>query len=405
MTVTIRPGQPHGTVCAPPSKSMAHRLLICAGLSDGESVVQGVAPSEDVLATLDCLTALGAEVRREGERVLIRGTDVRARRTAAVLHCRESGSTLRFFLPLCLLSGQEARLCGSERLLSRPLDVYETICCAQGIAFEHEAGALRVCGTLSPGGFSLPGNVSSQFISGLLFALPLLHGACSIRLRPPVESEPYIRMTLQALDAFGITAEWRDDMTLAVPGGQCYQPGSADVEGDWSNAAFFLALDTLCGGVSVTGLRTDSLQGDKVCGGYLRALAAGDTTLDIADCPDLGPVLFAAAAALHGGTFTGTARLKLKECDRGAAMQEELRKFGVEMELAENRIRVPAGLRTPTEPLDGHNDHRIVMALSVLCAKTGGVIHGAEAVRKSFPDFFAQLKALHMEVESNGMDQ
>ena len=395
MTVTIYPSKPAGTVAAPPSKSMAHRLLICAGLAIGEKTVRGVALSEDILATMDCLRALGVDCTYRDGDVTVTGYTPHCGENGAVLNCRESGSTLRFFLPMCL-SGPPMTLTGSERLLARPLDVYADICRKQGIAFEKRASALRVQGKLAPGEFRLPGDVSSQFVSGLLFALPLLEGDSTIRLRPPVESRSYIDMTMAALRAFGVETAWLDRETIAVPGRQCYAFRSdVTVEGDWSNAAFFLAL-----GVPVTGLDADSLQGDRVCTEFFEALRRGPAELDIADCPDLGPVLFAFAAAHRGGVFTGTRRLRMKESDRGWAMAEELAKFGVCVEVQENRIAVSGGLRAPAETLSGHNDHRIVMALSVLCARTGGTIEGAEAVRKSFPDFFERLRDCKIEMET-----
>ena len=199
--------------------------------------------------------------------------------------------------------------------------------------------------------------------------------------------------SVSALRAFGVAAGWDGRDELVVPGGQCYLPQSVEVEGDWSNAAFFLAL-----GVPVDGLRGDSLQGDKICAAYFKDLEAGRAELDLSDCPDLGPVLFSYAALHHGGSFTGTRRLRIKESDRGAAMAEELKKFGVALRVEENRITVDNTLHPPTGPLYGHNDHRIVMALSVLCARTGGTIEGAEAVRKSFPDFFQQLRRLGIKI-------
>ena len=401
MTVTIRPSSPSGAVAAPPSKSMAHRLLICAGQAIGEKTVHGVAPSEDVLATMDCLRALGVRCEHSGGDVRVSGYTLHCSADGTVLPCRESGSTLRFFLPLCLF-GPPITLTGSRRLLARPLDVYGDICKRQGIRFAQGETSVTVEGRLTPGEFRLPGDVSSQFVSGLLFALPGLDGDSVIRLRPPVESRSYIDMTMDALHAFGVETRWLDRETISIPGRQCYAFRSdVTVEGDWSNAAFFLAL-----GVPVTGLRADSLQGDRVCVDYFKALDAGNAELDISDCPDLGPVLFAYAAMRRGGTFHGTRRLRIKESDRGWAMYEELAKFGVPMELAGNSVVVGCGLHTPTEVLDGHNDHRIVMALSVLCTRTGGTIAGAEAVNKSFPDFFERLQQLGIEVEKqHGMDQ
>ena len=399
MRVRIYPSVPAGSITAPPSKSMAHRLLICAGLAQGESLIRGVALSQDVLATADCLRALGAEVRFEGNDVLVRGTDPTFAREA-VYPCRESGSTLRFFIPLCLLSESEKRLEGSPGLFSRPLSVYEKILAEQKLPYEKGDTCLTVHGRLKPGTFTVEGGISSQFVSGLLFALPLLESDSRIEITPPVESRSYISMTCEALRRFGIHAVRETENTFRIPGRQRYLAQSGSVEGDWSNAAFFLAM-----GIPAEGLEENSIQGDRVCGEYFRRLERGSAELDISDCPDLGPVLFAYAALHHGGVFTGTDRLRIKESDRGEAMKKELRKFGVEAEIGDNRIRIGCGISPPGEELDGHNDHRIVMALAVLCVRTGGIIRGAEAVNKSFPDFFEQLEKAGVRMETeNGMD-
>ena len=398
MIALIRPGAARGTVAAPPSKSMAHRLLICSALAEGESLVRGVDRSEDILATADCLTALGASLAWEGTAVRVRGCDPR-NAAPAVLRCRESGSTLRFMIPLCLLSGSAMRLEGSETLLSRPLSVYEDLCREQGLTLRRANGGLLAEGRLVPGEYAVPGSISSQFITGLLFALPLLPADSRIRLLPPVESRSYLSLTLRALGDAGISVRWADENSLLVPGNAAYRAQDTEVEGDYSNAAFFEALNCAGGAVTVTGLRTDSLQGDRVCREYFPRLAAGPAELDLADCPDLAPVLFAAAALCHGAVFTGTRRLRFKESDRGTAMAQEMAKFGVTLTLEENRITVPAAaLYAPSEPLDSHNDHRIAMALSLLCTRTGGEIRGAEAVRKSFPDYWERLRSLGIDV-------
>ena len=394
MTVIIPKASYRGPVTAPPSKSAAHRMLICAGLAEGTSVIHGISESEDMKATLDCLTAMGAVWTKEGDTVTITGADPR-KRGAVTFPCRESGSTLRFFLPLCLLSEQEAVMTGSETLMHRPLDVYEQICLSQGLLLDRGAGELTVSGPLTGGHFRVAGDISSQFISGLMFTLPLLEGYSVIELIPPVMSGSYIAMTAEALAAFGIRIEIAENRIL-LPGGQRYQPRELTVEGDWSNAAFFLALNALGSDIEIEGLRRDTLQGDAVIRRLLGRLGRGCPTIDIGDCPDLAPVLMATAAALNGVVLTNTDRLKIKESDRGAAMAEELGKLGVPVTVGDNVITVeaPHTLQVPTVPLSGHNDHRIVMACAVLLTLVGGEIEGAEAVKKSFPDFFERLNTL-----------
>ncbi len=400
MKIKIEKGIARGTVCAPPSKSMAHRLLICAGLSDGECVVHGISDSEDMLATMDWLRALGVQCEKDGETVRVAGIDIRRAAAPKQLNCRESGSTLRFFIPIALMTGMETVLAGSRRRMERPLSVYEDLFLQRGIGFRKTEREIKICGNLQSGDFELDGNVSSQFVTGLLFALPLLDGDSRIVLRPPVESRSYIDMTLSALKLFGIEAGWQEENVLYIKGNQHYRAGEVFVEGDYSNAAFFAALNLLGGQVKIENLREDSLQGDRIYEELFEKLKRPGAEIDLSDCPDLGPVLFAAAAAKHGGKFTGTSRLKIKESNRGEAMAEELQKFGVTAEVLEKEVFISGqGLRKPEECLDGHNDHRIVMSEAVLLTQTGGIIDGAEAVAKSFPDFFQKLASLGIEVE------
>ena len=399
MKVHIEKGRAVGRVVAPPSKSIAHRLLICAALSNGVSHVRGISGSEDIAATIDCLTALGAAITLDGDCATVRGFDPRTAAPTEPLPCRESGSTLRFLVPLALMSGREATLVGSETLLHRPLGVYATLCAENGWRFEQNNACVRVCGPLFATECRVPGNISSQFISGLLFALPLLEGDSVIRITSPVESRSYIDLTLSALAAFGVTANWLDERTIQVPGNQQYVAADTAVEGDYSGAAFFAALSAIGGEVEIDGLNPDSLQGDRIYQKHFESMPKGTPVIHIADCPDLGPILFAVAAAKNGGVFTGTKRLKIKESDRAAAMAAELKKFGVAVTVHEDSVVVyPHTFHAPTETLCGHNDHRIVMSLAVLCTLTGGDIDGAEAVRKSFPDFFEKLANLGIEV-------
>lgn len=404
MDIEIRPSRAEGMVKAPPSKSAAHRLLLCAGLAAGRSTVRNVAFSEDILATLDVLRALGADVQIDGDTVTVQGADPFEAVTDGPVSCRESGSTLRFCIPLFLLSGKPVTLTGKGRLMQRPQSVYEAICEKQGLAFEKTDDGIRLQGPLQPGTFEVQGNISSQFITGLLFALPLLESDSRINLIPPVESRSYLNITADALKTFGISVNWQDENTLLIPCGQRYQPKDVTVEGDYSNAAFFSALETLGDPVTITGLG-ESTQGDRIYQTYFPLLKAGRPTLDVTDCPDLAPILMALSAALNGCVLTGTRRLKIKESDRGAAMEQELKKLGVNCVLEEDQIEVFPGIQVPAEPIFGHNDHRIVMAMSVLLTRVGGVIRGAEAVTKSFPDYFEQLEKLKIEVKHHAACQ
>jgi len=400
MRAVFKPSFAKGAVAAPPSKSMGHRMLLCAGLSGGPCTVTGIAPSQDMMATLDCLSAMGVDYDWQGDRVTLRGGDVFSS-SKEVVSCRESGSTLRFFAPLFLLGRQKVTLTGSSRLMERPMGVYQQMCRERTLLYGQEGDKLYLRGPLQPGLYQIPGDVSSQFVSGLLFALPLLEAGSVISLIPPVASRPYIEMTRQAQKLFGVESVWTDENTLRVFGGQRYEARDAVVEGDWSNAAFLDGFSLLGGEVTGIGLIENSLQGDKIYKEYYKMLQNGCPTLDIEQCPDLGPVLMALAAAGQGAILTGTRRLRIKESDRGAAMAAELLKMGVRCVVEDNTITVPGGqLKAPAEVLSGHNDHRVVMALSLLLSRVGGEIREAQAVSKSFPDFFDRIRALGIEVET-----
>ena len=428
MRVTIQPSRARGSVTAPPSKSVAHRALICGALTDFSSV-SGLAWSEDILATCDCLRAMGAAIYQSDDkpdsvligcrRLSIPGSGrFSAVPEGAILPCRESGSTLRFLLPLAMLSGRTVTFTGSERLMQRPLGIYREIAAKNGGLFEQKDGTLTVRGGLCAGDYEIPGNISSQFITGLLIALSLAGGESRIRVTEPFESRSYTDITVAVMRDFGVTVQCEGN-TFVLAGNAAYQKRPYNVEGDCSNAAFLEALALLSeraderlpgrseptgnspAKLTVLGVPAETAQGDRVYYGMIHSLADGSCReFDLSDCPDLAPCLFAMAAYYGGAHFTGTARLAIKESDRAKAMAEELAKFGVTVTVGENDVTVAcsgaadapgSGLHVPTEDLSGHNDHRIVMALSLLCTVTGGTIDGAEAVKKSYPDFFPVL--------------
>ena len=401
MNVKITKGTPSGTVTAPASKSMAHRMLISAAMAEGTSVIHGVSDCDDVTATANCLISLGAKITRDGDTLTVTGTDMRKAVPTSALDCHESGSTLRFFLPIALLSGKNTLFFGAKSLMKRPMSVYQELCDKKGLTYNADGESIAVRGPLLPGEYEVVGNVSSQFISGLLFALPVLDGDSKIKIIPPVESRSYIDLTIEALALFGVRVKWADDTTLYVEGNQRYAPADLTVEGDYSGAAFIDALKVFGNNVTVEGLNPDSTQGDKVYTLLFDMLKKGVPTIHIGNCPDLGPILFAVAAAKHGGVFTGTKRLRIKESDRASAMAEELSKFGISVTVYDDKVVVyPVSFGAPKETLQAHNDHRIVMALAILLTLTGGEIEGAEAINKSYPSFFEDLKALGIEVES-----
>ena len=421
MLVTISPpARIGGTVSAPPSKSMAHRAVLCSALAKGTSHIENLEFSKDISATLAAAGQLCARVESGPADVLVEGLG-HFRPVFGPVDCCESGSTLRFLIPLASLTGQSITFVGRGRLMERPQSVYETLYREQNLHFEQSNGQLTVAGSLRSGEYTLAGNVSSQFISGLLFALPLLAGDSTLHLIPPVESRSYIEMTRAAQAAFGVTSHWLDDTTLCIPGGQQYHPRDYIVEGDYSQAAFLAVLGAVKGGITLTGLAAETLQGDAAildilrrCGAKFTRTEAGlvfeqaplhGVDIDLADCPDLGPVLMVLGLLCEGTTVIRNAeRLRLKESDRIAAMEAELRACGGVLESEGGTITVHGcaeHLHAPEGILHGHNDHRVVMSLAVLSAAAGLplTVDDAEAIQKSWPNFFAAIRPLGVEVE------
>ena len=421
MNITIKSSRTvGGRIAAPPSKSMAHRAVLCAALAKGTSHLHHLAFSKDISATLGAAGRLCARVTTGENDAVVEGLG-RFLPVDAPVDCCESGSTLRFLIPLASLTGQEVTFTGRGRLMERPQSVYKTLYQQQGLRFEQGADRLTVEGALTSGEYELAGNVSSQFISGLLFALPLLPGDSTLHLIPPVESRSYIDMTRAVQAAFGVHSRWLDETTLLLPGGQQYRPCDYNVEGDYSQAAFPAVLGAVCGGVTITGLAPDTLQGDAAILDILRRCGAvftrtGDSVtfakaplhgvdIDLADCPDLGPVLMVLGLLCKGITVIRNAeRLRLKESDRIAAMEAELRACGGVLESDGGTITVHGcaeRLHAPAAPLHGHNDHRVVMSLAVLAAAAALplTVDDAEAIQKSWPGFFADAAPLGVEVE------
>ncbi len=424
MLVTISPpARIGGTVSAPPSKSMAHRAVLCSALAKGTSHIENLEFSKDISATLAAAGQLCARVESGPADVLVEGLG-HFRPVFGPVDCCESGSTLRFLIPLASLTGQSITFVGRGRLMERPQSVYETLYREQNLHFEQANGQLTVAGSLRSGEYTLAGNVSSQFISGLLFVLPLLAGDSTLHLIPPVESRSYIEMTRAAQAAFGVTSHWLDDTTLCIPGGQQYHPRDYIVEGDYSQAAFLAVLGAVKGGITLTGLAAETLQGDAAildilrrCGAKFTRTEAGlvfeqaplhGVDIDLADCPDLGPVLMVLGLLCEGTTVIRNAeRLRIKESDRIAAMEAELRACGGVLSSEGGTITVQGckpRLHAPEAPLSGHNDHRVVMSLTVLAlaADIPLAINEAEAVQKSWPHFFDALKPLGVEVHYAG---
>ncbi len=416
MDIKVLPGALAGTVRVPPSKSAAHRAIIASALAKGTSVIRNVDLSSDIRATLDACAQLGcrAEIAQSGRcrTVAVRGG--LKPQNGAVIDCAESGSTLRFMIPVACAYDGERTFTGRGRLPQRPIDSYIQIFDGQGIRYTRPYGAnlpLTVAGALRPGSFRIDGRVSSQFVTGLLYALPLLSGDSTVEVIGGFESRGYVDLTRDMLRRFGV--EIRCDGNLfSVRGGQEYQPQEIEVEGDWSQAAFFLVAGAISGGMRVTGLNPDSLQPDRVIAKILSDMGAGITReedavtvrpsqlhgidIDVSQCPDLVPPLAVAAACAQGNTrIYGAARLRIKESDRLSALAQNLSAVGIRTEETEDSLTIRGGRITGGE-IDSFGDHRIAMAFAVAAAasKRGITIHGAQCVDKSYPGFYEDLKML-----------
>ncbi len=389
MDITIYPGQLHGTVRAIPSKSQAHRLLICAAFADRQTTLLCPETNEDIEATAACLRALGADICRTADSYIVK--PVASVPQSAQLDCRESGSTLRFMLPIAAALGVDATFLMAGRLPQRPLSPLWEELERMGCQLTRPTDTtLRCTGRLHSGTYSVSGSVSSQFVTGLLFALSLLDGASTLTVTGTLESRPYVTMTQVALSRFGVSTE-----QFHVSGSRPFRsPGHIAVEGDWSNAAFFLAAKALGNPVCVEGLAEDSPQGDRAIAEILAQMNSF-VTVCAADIPDLVPILAVAAGALHGAEFTHIGRLRLKESDRVSTVASMLRQLGAQAEITQDTLRIyPASFAACT--IDAAGDHRIAMAAAIAATAASGpvTILGAQCVAKSYPSFWTQYSQL-----------
>lgn len=410
MNIQITPGPLSGTVCAPPSKSIAHRALICAALAEGTSVISPVDSSKDMDATIGALRAMGAVISRLGKRISVTG--ISAPPAQAQIDCIESGSTLRFLIPVAAALGISCRFTGSGRLPQRPLTPYVDAFLYKGIKLDSCFVPASCSGQLEPGTYQIPGDISSQFITGLLFALPILDGDSVISLTTPLESAPYIDLTIDVLHSFGIRI-LKEDNRFVISGRQRYQPQNFAVESDYSNAAFFLTSAALGNSVKLSGLSQKSLQGDREILTALSAFGASPVWKDGfweipqivchaaqimgRDIPDLLPILCVAAAAVPGQTVIHeTRRLKLKESDRAAAMTDCLTRLGAKIREEPNALVIDGGFPLHGGTVSSYGDHRIAMSMAIAAglADSPVVIEDAQAVEKSYPGFFADFQAL-----------
>ena len=400
MDITIHPRPLRGEIQIIPSKSQAHRLLICAAFSDQQTDLICPETNQDIEATVQCLNLICHCVlpTNDGYEVTPYGFEMEPF-NSFYLDCHESGSTLRFMLPIVGALGARTTFKMEGRLPRRPLsplwEEMERMGCQLRWISQNE---LEVTGQLRPGDYYIDGSVSSQFITGLLFATSLLEGDSTIHITGNLESKPYVDMTRQAMKLFGVDTE-----NFHVKGGQIYRsPETVHVEGDWSNGAFFLAAESLGSTLSVLGLNPESAQGDRAVADILKALENGMPTVSAKDIPDLVPILSVVAAAKHGAVFTDIRRLRLKESDRVASTMAMIENLGGKAEADENTLKVfGTGLFGGT--VDAVNDHRIAMsaAIAATICKENVTILGAECVKKSYPKFWEEYARLGGNYELN----
>lgn len=412
--IRITPSPLEGDIKIPPSKSLAHRAVICAGLSEGISNIYNIIFSEDIKATTMGMESFGIEVNRKDESINIKGKS-KLNLVNNIINCNESGSTLRFLIPLALLTGEEISFEGRGKLVSRPLDVYYEMLKNQNIHYENNNGQLplKVKGSLKPGAFYVKGNVSSQFVTGLMFALPLLEGDSKIIVTTELESKGYVDLTIDCMDKFGVKIENKDYKEFYIKGNQKYISRDYRVEGDFSQAAFWIVAGILGTNIKCKDLNLNSLQGDKIILDIVKEMGANikvskDTievcesqtkgaVIDASECPDLVPILSVLGALSEGTTkIINAERVRIKECDRLKAMQTELSKVGADIEETEDGLIIRGKTSLKGGTVDSWNDHRIAMAMAVASIKCEEpiIITNSNAVTKSYPEFWKDFKML-----------
>lgn len=410
--VKFSPFVPNGTVNVPPSKSDVHRAIICAAMANGVSRISPVALSNDIKATIGCIKALGAEAVLENNVLTVDGTNMYKNKTA-LLDCGESGSTLRFFIPIAAVGNVNATFVGKGKLPQRPIGIFTEALPKAGTVCKTEGRLpLEIKGQLKSGIFEIPGNVSSQFITGLLLALPILEGDSEIVLTSPLESVGYIAMTIRTMKQFGVNIDTTENGWY-IEGGQTYKSCNYTTDGDWSQAAFFMVLGAIGGKVTIKGVAKDSTQGDKKCAEILAEFGAkvtqsdnevtvekGDLkaiTIDASQIPDLVPVLSVCAAFAEGTTkIINAERLRIKECDRLKATAELLNNLGGKVKELSDGLEITGVSSLKGGNVNGYNDHRIVMSAAVCAARSDSDITAtfAMSINKSYPDFYIDYNSI-----------
>jgi len=407
--IIIKPKLLKGNIVVPSSKSLGHRGIIAAALSRGISRVYNIQLSKDIEATMELMKELGAVVNIEDQNLYIDGRKMFSYEKKLDLRCRESGSTLRFLIPLALTKDGDYIFHGEGKLISRPLEPYYEIFEEKGIKYSREEDGLplKVSGKLTSGTYRVRGDISSQFITGLLFSLPILEGNSRIQITTKLESKGYIDLTLDILKDFGIEIENNNYKEFNIRGAQKYNSRNYYVERDYSQGAFFLVAGALGSSIVCSGLNKDSLQGDKVILDILEAMGCNveeskegikvkpsktkGIEIDASNCPDLVPILTVLASLSEGETkIVNAKRLRIKECDRLHAITKELNKLGANIIELEDSLIISGVNELKGGEVDSHNDHRVVMALAIAATRARGnvIINNPSAVEKSYPNFF-----------------
>lgn len=409
-TVTLFPTELKGQVKVPPSKSLSHRALICAALSHGESRITNLIYSEDINATISALETLGAKFEKHGSTMLVKGPR-KLRLKSKTVDCNESGSTLRFMIPIFSLTGKEIHFTGKQSLIDRPQDIYQKLFKEDKNTFKKEENTIVVKGSVKAREYKIKGDVSSQFFSGLLFSLPLLEEDSTIIVDGNLESKSYIDMTIEVLDSFGIIIKELENGYF-IRGSQSYDPSDYRVEGDYSQAAFYLVAGVISGYVSVDDLSQESSQGDKEIIDIIKAMKGKivfaengfitekshttSTTIDLSNCPDLGPIVSLLASLSKGTThIINAGRLRIKESDRIESTVQTLKALGANITSTEDEIIITGRKSLHGDvTLDSYNDHRIAMMLAIAATRCEKpiTIERANAVNKSYPHFFEDYR-------------
>ena len=408
MNITINPKPLKGVVDIPASKSVAHRMIICAALAQGKSVIKNVYPSKDIIATIEAMKALGAHIELKEDTATIRGIDVSSEN--AVIDCCESGSTLRFLIPVVCALGTNATFIGQGKLPQRPITPYLEEFPKHNVVFDYNnTMPFSVSGKLSAGKFYISGSISSQFITGLLLALPLLDGDSEIILTSHLESKPYVDITIGTIKDFGCEITETEN-GYYIKGNQHYKPFNGNVEGDYSQAAFFEVANLLGSHIEINGLNKNSFQGDKKIVEICREIVYNNNDvlkpfdLDCSDIPDLVPILTVLACFCNGiSHITNVARLRIKECDRLEAISTCLNKIGANVKAYEDSLEITGVKELCGGVVDGYNDHRIPMSMAVAatrCTKPLTIL-GAQCVSKSYPDFFEVYKKIGGDISAD----